>query len=586
MRQVRSLLAGACLGVALGAAQEIVYVTDLSIFTVLAPCVASAISENVQSQTYENCPQAVTDLQSCVCTKNNNFASISTGISKSVSYSCGSTASEDQASAASVFEAYCHQDAITPFPTPTNQVTQYITDFPAWQDLAPCAASGISEIVQSMTYELCPAEPSLLAPCVCSKNQNSLLASQGINTSVKYSCSSHTADIVSAQDLFAGYCGLVGGTSSFPTTSDPPGDMTYYITAMREYSSLAPCAQSALSYAVLSQTYDLCPGGPQALASCACIKSGMSGYVSSEIVSDVKYSCATTASEDISSATAVFELYCSAAKGLATPAGVTESVAKTTTAVKTATSGPKETGKPGGSGSSDTGGNSAPKQSGGSSSGSSSGSSGGGSTVQSTHKSNTGTIAGAVVGGVVGLVASGLSAFFLWRRRRRNQANNQAISPSVGPETGGDKPELDSTAIAPAPPASPRPSAVKEQAIARVENISPVSAQSSPNTSELQGHSAYSPPPVPQVPELHNQNIYSQTSELQGQDAHASQTQGQHPTYSPQEAYGQPVYEASSQSEPQVYEAQGQPRSELQGMDWQSGPVAEFHELDGAHRGQ
>lgn len=67
-----------------------------------APCAANALSYNIQSQTYNNCPEAVTELQSCVCTKNQNLASISTAISKSVSYSCGSTASEDQASAATV----------------------------------------------------------------------------------------------------------------------------------------------------------------------------------------------------------------------------------------------------------------------------------------------------------------------------------------------------------------------------------------------------------------------------------------------------------------------------------------------------
>lgn len=67
-----------------------------------APCAKSAISYNVQSQTYDKCPEAVTDLQSCVCTKNNNFASISSRVSVSISYSCGSTASDDHSSAQSV----------------------------------------------------------------------------------------------------------------------------------------------------------------------------------------------------------------------------------------------------------------------------------------------------------------------------------------------------------------------------------------------------------------------------------------------------------------------------------------------------
>ncbi|KAI1656384.1 hypothetical protein F4813DRAFT_364204 [Daldinia decipiens] len=550
MPHLRSSLVWACLGASFARAQEVVYVTDLSIFTVLAPCAAAAVSENVQAQTYQNCPEAVTDLQSCVCTKNNNFASISTGISSSVSRSCGSTASEDQASAASVFNAYCNQASITPFPTPSNPVTQYITDFAAWQDLAPCAASGLSYVVQSMTYDLCPAEPSLLATCVCNKNQNSLLASQGINKSVKSSCSSHVEDIDSAQAVFSGYCGLIKGTSSFPTTSDPPGDMTYYITALPEYSSLAPCAQSAVSYGVLSQTYDLCPDGPKALASCACLKSSMSGSMRNVITSDVKYSCDSTATEDVSSALLVFDLYCSAAKGLTTPAGVTESLEQTMATSNTGTSGPKETGISGGSGSLSSEGGGRPLESGVSSS-------------DSANKSNTGTIVGVVVGVLAALALIGLAIFFFWRQRRHSQNGSQTMSQPVDSEYSG-KPELDG---------SQNPDVLKTQEVTRVDNVSPVSAYSSPNTSELQGHGGYPQPPIPQIPELRGQN-------------HASQMPSPISPYTPQEAHGQPVHEAPAQTEPRVYEAHGQPRSELEGMGWQSGPVTGLHEVDGGYKGQ
>lgn len=118
-----------------------------------APCAASALSENILGQTYSNCPEAVTELQSCVCTKNMNFASISTKISSSVSYSCGSTASDDQASAMTVLSAYCNQNNIPTFPTPSIKITKYITDLPAYSALAPCAAGGLSYAVQSMVSE-------------------------------------------------------------------------------------------------------------------------------------------------------------------------------------------------------------------------------------------------------------------------------------------------------------------------------------------------------------------------------------------------------------------------------------------------
>ncbi|KAI0898839.1 hypothetical protein F4806DRAFT_315451 [Annulohypoxylon nitens] len=527
MPQLRLLLSWVCFAI-LARAEDIIYVTDLSIFTVLAPCAAAAVSENVQTQTIDNCPEAVTDLQSCVCTKANNFASISSGISKSVSYSCGSTASEDQTSAASVFSAYCNQASITPFPTPTYPVTQYITDFPAWKELAPCAASGLSYIVQSLTYDLCNAEASLLATCACDKNQNSLRISRGINTSVKYSCSSHTADIDSAQAVFAGYCGLVAGTSSFPKTSNPPGDMTYYITALPEFSSLASCAQGAVSYAVMSQTYDFCPSGPAALASCVCIKSTMSGYVSNQVGSDVTYSCDSTATEDVSSARQVFDMYCSAAKGLTVLAGITESVQETSASGNGGTSGPKETGVTSGASSAE-----APIETGGSTAN---------TTTNTTSKSNIGTIVGAAVGAAAGSAVIGLVAFFFWRRSRHNRGYEQAVLLTSADGFAG-KPELDGAAPVSTSATSPDSGVMNGQGGSLGDNVSPISAASSPYKPELQGQNDYPP-------------RYSQGSEVHGQN------QG---TYN-------------------LHEAQGQPRSELPGMGWQSGPVAEFHELEDNHR--
>ncbi|KAI0593550.1 hypothetical protein F4775DRAFT_577532 [Biscogniauxia sp. FL1348] len=536
MLRTQSLLAWSWWSAVLAAAQEVVYITDLAIFTDLPPCAATAVSLNVQSQTDENCPEAVTDLQSCVCTKNNNFASISTAISSSVSFSCGSTASDDQTSAASVFSVYCNKASATTFPSPSFPVTQYITDLPGWGELAYCARSGLSAVVQGMTWDLCPEEPTLLAPCVCTKNQNSLLVSQKINSSVKYACSSHTMDIASAQALFSGYCGLGNGTSSFPETTDPPGDMTYYISAMPEYNSLARCAQTAVSYGVLYQTADLCPAGPQALASCACLRDDMSKVITSIITSDVKVYCDDLASEDVTSALSVYEMYCSAAKGLVTPSGVTQSIGETSATGNSGSSIATETGSSSSSSNDEVSGSSSTQASG----------------SGSTQASNVRTIVGAVVGVVVGLILIALAAFFFWRRSQRAKSQNQA-NMAAG-SSGFDKPELDNTAVGQAPGTSPSMSTVQAHGVPRSDNVSPVSGHSSPYT-ELQGHNSYPPPPAI-ASELHNQNIYARTSELQTPGVNSPQT--------PHEAHGQPV-------------------SELHGMGWQAGPVAQYHEMDGAN---
>jgi len=80
--------------------------------------------------------------------------------------------------------------------------------------------------------------------------------------------------------------------------------VSYYITDLPQFTSLAPCARSGLSYGVFANTYSLCPEGPQALASCACLKEGMSVYASSEITSSVRYYCSSNVA-DVTSALAV-----------------------------------------------------------------------------------------------------------------------------------------------------------------------------------------------------------------------------------------------------------------------------------------
>jgi hypothetical protein len=63
-------------------------------------------------------------------------------MSVSISYSCGSTASEDQTSAKSVLSAYCDPALTVSFATPTA-VTAYITEVPEYEYLAPCAQSAL-----------------------------------------------------------------------------------------------------------------------------------------------------------------------------------------------------------------------------------------------------------------------------------------------------------------------------------------------------------------------------------------------------------------------------------------------------------
>jgi len=101
------------------------------------------------SMTNSACGEAVSDLQSCICTKNGgaNSAAVSKKIVSSISYSCGATSADDLSSAMLVYDGYCNQASIGSFPTPTSPVSVYITDLPAVQDLPPCAASGLSYAV-------------------------------------------------------------------------------------------------------------------------------------------------------------------------------------------------------------------------------------------------------------------------------------------------------------------------------------------------------------------------------------------------------------------------------------------------------
>jgi hypothetical protein len=411
------------------------------------------------------------------------------------------------------------------------------------------------------------------------------------------------------------YCAMNDGTTAFPSPAGPPGDMTYYITALPQYSKLVPCAQSGLSAALGPHSSELCPEGPQAMASCACLKSGMSQMALSLMSSSVKYYCESSASEDVVSVVSVFDFYCSAARKEVVATGVSESIGQSyATGGGVGASAPAETGKNGGKDGKDGKGG------------------------------KSGVSIAAIAGGVVGVVGAvaivGALVFFMLRRRKNLKNKPPPTAYNVPPGTShgspnallSDKPELAGTPLSapPLPPASPHPSVAK-MGEARAETVSPVSAYSNaqsaftpppPKAAELQGHNAPADalPPMPELqsgaymaaqqqstPELHGNQGYAQPHqqyqmrpELAGQQVFG---QGQPPQqmygqpmqqgYAPppsqpvHEAYGQPVYPQQTQYQyPQAgyYQqpVQQPPRAELHG-GWQTTPVQGYQELDGGN---
>ncbi|KAJ1328098.1 hypothetical protein MN608_07434 [Microdochium nivale] len=147
MASWRSLLLAVSLGTSISMAQSIVYVTDIEIYTSLAKCAKSAVSVNIMGMTRSACGAAVTELQSCVCNKDGIPAAVTKGIATSITYSCGSTASEDLSSAMLLYSGYCNQANIGAFPKPSTPVSLHITDLSAIQELAPCASRAVSRAV-------------------------------------------------------------------------------------------------------------------------------------------------------------------------------------------------------------------------------------------------------------------------------------------------------------------------------------------------------------------------------------------------------------------------------------------------------
>ncbi|KAH8172368.1 hypothetical protein LIA77_06623 [Sarocladium implicatum] len=525
-------------------AADIVYVTELEIYTLLAPCAAEAITYNLAEQTRTTrCGTDVEDQQSCICSSTAVLGDVQLSISNDIASSCGTKAIEDQSSASSVLKQYCNPDSTITFATPTSDVVQaYITELSEMQYLPKCAQSALSEAVMGHGSR-CPEDASLYAPCVCTKDHVTSSISEVITKSVEYSCS-NKEDITAAQDFYHEYCAMNNGTTSFAPPQGPPGDMTYYITAIPQFKSLNDCAQSAVSSALDVQTAWNCGSGPQALASCACLKSGMRRRVSSTLTSEVKYYCEVTATAEVTSALEVLDAYCSAAADEVT-FDVDESVSESYAISRTGSgsSQPQETGGSNGGSGSNSGDNSdgdSDKDKSGGANGDGNGSGGGGGGNQ------TATIAASVLGGVVAIAL--VAGIWFWRRRQKK--NRQSLGSAPGNDNPPGKPEL-------AGPDGSSPAAGYGH-----KELSPQLATVSPSwapSSELPAGPQTSPPselpPQQEIPRELAAGGYGY-----GQN---QQSWGQYPQQQQVQSSVSPLT----------------PPGDQQGMGWQSGPV-ESYELD------
>ncbi|CEI68836.1 unnamed protein product [Fusarium venenatum] len=308
----------------LAIARGISYVTDLAIFESLAPCISSAISYNIAKQTRLSlCDDSKTGLQECICST--RIHKVTSTISNDIRHGCGPSASEDIYSALKVMQKYCNQDKHITFSSPTtNIVDAHITDLPELAYMPPCAQSALSYAVMGVGSERCPEAAKLNAPCVCNKKDVVRDIESTLKSAAKRSCSNN-ADVTSAQNFYSQFCLMNEGKMSFASPKSPPGDMSYYITALPEFKSLDECARKGLSAVVMNQSSWLCGGGPQDLASCVCIKSGMYNMISSSLTESVNDYCDGTNTRNATAAADVFRYYCRAAKDLVV-ATVTESI--------------------------------------------------------------------------------------------------------------------------------------------------------------------------------------------------------------------------------------------------------------------
>ncbi|KAJ6784479.1 hypothetical protein PWT90_05599 [Aphanocladium album] len=503
---------------AVGVRSDVPFMTELDIFTQLAPCVTSAVTNAyLWEQDSTACGSEPTKLQSCICTNSAELNKMSVSIVSAISSRCGKQADEDQTSAAQLIDKYCNPAKTITFSTPTtNIIPGVMSDVAAISSLPPCVQSGLSAAVNAAAYGGCPTVDNMWAPCACSKKVVVDEINSSLGQEVRKSCS-NADDVTLASRFYAHFCDMNEGTTTFDAMPGPPGDMSYYITALSQFNSLRPCAQTGVIQAVMSQSSYLCAGGPQALASCVCLKPGLLGKASQSLTTGVKDYCDNTALADVSSAAAVLDYYCQAAQNKVV-ATVSQSIAESkatgigqaTRPGTGATSGSaKETGAGGG---------------GDQSKDSKSGGGGGG-------LSKGAIIAIAVLGALVGIGLIAFVAILVRRRNRKAKAEEEAANATNGQS--------------PLPPHSEL-------------------ATNSPS-SELDGKSGYAPPTVSEV--AGTPSPFQQPhAELSGAPTHpmhhavspsdlsspgSQHSQGPNNPYNPNQNWqppAQPMYELDSSS--------------------------------------
>ncbi|RGP79655.1 hypothetical protein FLONG3_2209 [Fusarium longipes] len=415
MKHLHAISSTALLGFAI--ARDVSYVTDLAIFTSLAPCVSSAISYNIGKQIRSNiCDDSETGLQQCICST--RLRKVTSAISNDIKHGCGSSATEDLHSASRIMQKYCNQDKHITFSSPTtNIVDAYITDLPELAYLPSCAQSALSYAVIGVGSDRCPEAAELNAPCVCNKKDVVLDINSTLKSAVKRSCS-NDAVVTSAQNFYSQFCLMNQGKTSFASPKSPPGDMSYYITALPQFKSLDKCARKGVSTALMGQSSWLCGDGPQELASCVCIQPGMYKIISSSLTEEVKDSCDGTYAGNVTSAIEVFRYYCSAAKSLVVATVSDSATHSQTTARSTysSTAISRATVSAGATATSTTDADSTKEL---------------GSSDQDTKKNSSDNnvipIAGGVAGAVI-LTALGIGLFFIFRRERQRQTQGERLS--------------------------------------------------------------------------------------------------------------------------------------------------------------